>query len=140
MIDFMATFLELGQAEYPKKVNTRIIDPLEGRSLVPIFKGKQRKGHETLYFHFGLDRALRQGKWKLVSAKGGKWELYNLDNDRTELNDLSEKFPQRVTKMASEWVDIAKNKERLNQKGLGPVKEVVKQISFRRDTSDQLED
>ena len=140
LIDFMATFLELGQAEYPKKVNTRIIDPLEGRSLVPIFKGKQRKGHETLYFHFGSDRALRQGKWKLVSAKGGKWELYNLDNDRTELNDLSEKFPQCVTKMASEWVDIAKNKERLNQKGLGPVKEVVKQISFRRDTSDQLED
>jgi arylsulfatase len=75
-----------------------------------------------------------------VSAKGGKWELYNLDNDRTELNDLSEKFPQRVTKMASEWFDIAKNKERLNQKGLGTVKEVVKQISFRRDTSDQLED
>ena len=140
LIDFMATFLELGQAEYPKKVNTRIIDPLEGRSLVPIFEGKLRKGHETLYFHFGSDRALRQGNWKLVSAKGGKWELYNLDNDRTELNDLSEKFPQRVTKMASKWFNIAKNKERLNQKGLAPVKEEIKKISFRRDTSGQLED
>ena len=63
-----------------------------------------------------------------------------MDNDRTELNDLSEKFPQRVTKMANKWFDIARNKERLNQKGLGPVKEEVKQISFRRDTSDQLED
>ena len=38
--------------------------------------------------HFGTDRALRQGPWKLVSAKLGRWELYNLDEDRTETNDL----------------------------------------------------
>ena len=92
LIDFMATFIELSGAKYPKQVGERIIDPLEGKSLVPIIQGKERAGHENLYFHFGTDRALRQGKWKLVSAKGGKWELYDLEKDRTELNDLSSKY------------------------------------------------
>lgn len=29
------------------------------------------------YFHSGTDRVLRQGPWKLVSAKLDQWELYN---------------------------------------------------------------
>ena len=93
-----------------------------------------------MYFHFGTDRALRQGKWKLVSAKGGKWELYNLDNDRTELKDLSAKYPQKVNKMSKEWFNIAKNKDRLKEKALKPVKTEVKSLSFRKDTSNQLVD
>ena len=36
----------------------------------------------------GNGRALRQGPWKLVSAKRGRWELYNIDQDRTESNDF----------------------------------------------------
>ena len=93
-----------------------------------------------MYFHFGTDRALRQGKWKLVSAKGGKWELYNLDDDRTELKDLSEKYPQKVNKMSKEWFNIAKNKDRLKEKALKPVKPEVKLLSFRKDTSNQIVD
>ena len=118
----------------------RIIDPIEGKSLIPIFQGKERDGHENLYFHFGTDRALRQGKWKLVSAKGGKWELYDLEKDRTELNDLAEKHSGRVEKMSKIWLDIAKNKERLGKKGLAPVKDSLKSLSFRKDTSGQLND
>lgn len=138
LIDFMATFIELGEAKYPEKIGERIIDPLEGKSLVPIFQGLERNGHENLYFHFGNDRALRQGKWKLVSAKGGKWELYNLKIDRTELNDLSEKKPNLVKNMASEWYRIAREKERLGENGLKAVNKKVKALSFRRDTSAQL--
>ncbi|MBT3667046.1 MAG: arylsulfatase [Opitutae bacterium] len=138
LIDFMATFLELGEAKYPQQINDRLIEPLEGKSLVPIFNDKQRSGHEVLYFHFGSDRAIREGKWKLVSAKGGKWELYDLTKDRTELNDLATKYPSRVQQMSIKWFDIAKNKERLKQKGLAPVKNELKQISFRKDTSDQV--
>ena len=138
LIDFMATFIELSGAKYPKQVGERIIDPLEGKSLVPIIQGKERAGHENLYFHFGTDRALRQGKWKLVSAKGGKWELYDLEKDRTELNDLSSKYSDRVKKMSELWFDIAKNKERLSKKGLSPVKSTHKKISFRKDTSGQV--
>ena len=140
LIDFMATFIELGKATYPKKIGNRQIDPLEGKSLTPIFNNEKRDGHDSLYFHFGTDRALRKGKWKLVSAKGGKWELYDLDNDRTELNDLSEKYPQKVIRMSKEWFDIARNKDRLNEKALKPVKLELKSLSFRKDTSGQLVD
>ncbi len=140
LIDFMATFLELSGAKYPKQVGNRTIEPLEGKSLVPIFQGQERKGHENLYFHFGTDRALRQGKWKLVSAKGGKWELYDLEKDRTELNDLSAKYSERVKKMSELWFDIAKNKDRLGKKGLNPVKDQLKNLSFRKDTSGQVKE
>jgi arylsulfatase A-like enzyme len=54
LIDFMATFIELSGAKYPKQVGARSIDPLEGKSLLPIIQGKERAGHENLYFHFVL--------------------------------------------------------------------------------------
>ncbi|MEM8670467.1 MAG: arylsulfatase [Planctomycetota bacterium] len=135
LIDFMATFIDVGKATYPKQIADRKIDPLQGISLLPILEGKERTGHETLYFHFGTDRALRQGPWKLVSAKLGKWELYNLDEDRTELNDLSAQHPDRVEAMAKHWFDLAENVDRLKGKGLKPVGEAVKSLSFRKDTS-----
>lgn len=138
LIDFMATFIELGGAIYPKTIGNRKIDPLEGKSLVPIFKGEKTSGHEYLYFRFGTDRALRHGKWKLVSAKGGKWELYDLEKDRTELNDLSGNFPEKVAELSKVWFQIAKNKERLNPKSLKPAKPDIKIFSFRKDTSHQL--
>ena len=88
--------------------------------------------------HGGTDRALRQGPWKLVSAKLGRWELYNLDEDRSELNDLAAKHPERVKAMAAKWFDIAKNTERLKGRHLNPVKDTLKELNFRKDTSGQL--
>jgi arylsulfatase len=102
---------------------------------LPIFGGGTRAGHETLYFHFGTDRALRQGPWKLVSAKLGRWELYNLDQDRTELDDLAVEQPQRVAAMAAEWFRIAENVDRLKGRALAPVKDSLTPLSFRKDTS-----
>jgi len=120
LIDFMATFLELGAAAYPEKVGSRIIDPLQGKSLVPVLEGRKRAGHETLYQHFGTDRALRQGDWKVVAAKGGRWELYNMTEDRTELNDLRQNHPERATRMIKEWFRIAKDVDRLKPGQLKP--------------------
>ena len=120
LIDFMATFLDVAEAEYPKQIGERQIDPLQGRSLLPIFRGETREPHETLYFHFSTDRALRQGPWKLVSAKLGRWELYNLDEDRTETSDLAAKHPEKVEEMAKEWFRLAKNVDRLKGTQLAP--------------------
>lgn len=135
LIDFMATFLDVANAKYPKRIGDRQIDPLQGKSLLPIFQGKQREGHETLYFHFGTDRALRQGDWKLVSAKLGKWELYNLKNDRTEMNDLADQHPDKVAAMSQEWFRLAQNVDRLKGNQLKPVKKIHAQLKFRKDTT-----
>jgi arylsulfatase A-like enzyme len=134
LIDFMATFIDLAQASYPQQVGERRIDPLQGRSLVPIFQGQTRQPHETLYFHFGTDRALRQGPWKLASAKLGKWELFNMDDDRTELHDLAEAQPERTAAMAREWMRMAKDVDRLKGRALAPAGDRLKSLSFRKDT------
>lgn len=135
LVDFMATFLEITGAKYPSQVGDRKVDPLQGKSLLPIIAGETREPHETLYFHFGTDRALRQGPWKLVSAKLGRWELYNVDEDRTETNDVAAAHPDRVKKMSAEWLRLAKDVDRLQGKQLAPTGKNFKSLSFRKDTS-----
>lgn len=130
LIDFMATCLEIGKASYPKTISDRKIDPLQGKSLLPIFAGDSRQPHDPLYFHFGRDRALRTGDWKIASAKMGRWELYNLAEDRTELNDLAGKHPERVKKMVTQWQEIARNKDRLPENQLKPVKDTLTPQTF----------
>ena len=135
LIDLMATFIDLAAAKYPRRVGDRLIDPLQGKSLLPIFAGKTREPHETLYFHFGTDRALRQGPWKLVSAKLGRWELYNLEDDRTETNDLAAQHPARVQRMSREWFRLAKDVDRLKGRQLAPTQRELKSLNFRKKSS-----
>lgn len=54
VMDFMATFVELAQAKYPKEYKGNKITPMQGISLAPIFKGKQRQGHKVIFNeHYG---------------------------------------------------------------------------------------
>jgi arylsulfatase len=124
LIDIMATCLEVAGADYPTEVNGMKIPPLEGRSFLPIFQGRTREGHEALFWNQrGLWRAVRQGRWKLVSpdhwiryqpwraaGRGGTippvpgdseslWQLFDLDADRTERRDLASRYPDRVKAM-----------------------------------------
>jgi arylsulfatase len=102
IIDVMATCLDAAGAEYPKTHQGREIQPLEGRSLVPIFRTGQRQGHQTLCWEHEGNRAVRQGRWKLVSRHPGGWELYDLEADRTELSNLAEKHPDKVRELTVE--------------------------------------
>lgn len=100
IIDLMATCLDLAGATYPKVYHGNNITPTEGISLVPVFKGQNWKGHNGLFFEHEGNRAVRQGDWKLVSQRPeNKWELYNISTDRSELNDLSAKYPQKVAEL-----------------------------------------
>ena len=137
LIDFLATFIDVAAAKYPTQIGERRIEPLMGKSLLPILQGKERQPHENLYFHFGTDRALRNGPWKIVSAKLGRWELYNMEKDRTEIRDLAKQYPNKVQTMAAEWFRIAKDVDRLKGRQLAPVKQNLSKISFRKDTSKQ---
>ncbi len=108
VIDLMATCLDVAGAEYPKTYNGKPITPLEGKSLRPIFEGKTRKGHDAIFWEHEGNRAVRQGKWKLVSRHPGRrakhpgpWELYDIEADRTELNDLAKKQPEKVRELVA---------------------------------------
>jgi arylsulfatase len=100
LIDVMATCLDVAGADYPKTYNGKPITPLEGKSLRPVFEGKQRQGHQALYWEHEGNRAVRQGKWKLVSKYPGSWELYDVEADRTEMTNLAASQTPRVRRMA----------------------------------------
>ena len=104
VIDFMKTFVELSGAEYPKKFAGENTQPMEGMSLIPIVTGKAgAKQDRVLGFEHEGNRALRQGKWKLVAEHKRDWELYNLESDRAELNNLASKNPEKVKELAAAY-------------------------------------
>lgn len=100
IIDIMATCVELAGVKYPQTYNGNKITPLEGTSLVPLFKQHAVNSNRALYFEHEGNRAVRQGEWKIVSAyPENKWQLYNIKADRTELNDLSASQPQKMNEL-----------------------------------------
>jgi arylsulfatase len=76
-----------------------------GQSLTPLFAGRSRARAPIYWEHEG-NRAVRDGKWKLVSRFPDSWELYDMEADRTELHDLAHAQPERaktMTAMYDEW-------------------------------------
>jgi len=112
LVDIMATCIDVSGAKYPSKKDGGKIKPMEGKSLVPVFENKSIK-REAIYWEHEGNRAVRLGKWKAVAkGKHGEvdvgWELYDTDKDRSELNDLSEKEPERLKKIKKMWLSYAK--------------------------------
>jgi len=103
LIDIMATCVDVAGAKYPAEYKGEKITPLEGQSLLPIVEGKKRQGHQAIYWEHEGNQAIRMDNWKLVRRDGTEWELYDIDNDRTELNNLAAKEPARVKAMSANW-------------------------------------
>lgn len=104
IIDVMPTVIDITGAEYPKSYKNNLIYDTKGISLVPAFKSKKRNQHEYIFFEHENNCAVRHGDWKIISKFGKfEWELYNLKTDRNELNNVANKHPELVKKMADEW-------------------------------------
>lgn len=105
LIDVMATCVDVANARYPETFNGQPITPLEGKSLRPILEGRQRTPHALIGWEHEGNRAARQGKWKLVSrySGGNAWELYDMEADRTEMNNLAGRHPQKLAELSGLW-------------------------------------
>jgi arylsulfatase A-like enzyme len=109
-VDIMPTLLDAAGVKYPGTYQGRPIIPLRGESLLPAFRADGWTRQTTIYWEHEGNRAVRQGQWKLVSKHPGPWELYDMTNDRTELNDLSDRYREVAQKLArqhAEWAELS---------------------------------
>jgi len=110
IIDIMATCLDVAQTTYPDEFDGNVLTPLEGESLLPSFLGNGRLDNRTVFWEHEGNQAVREGKWKLVHTRRSKgemvrrWELYNLEEDFTELHDLSDKFPEKKAELMAKYL------------------------------------
>jgi arylsulfatase A-like enzyme len=104
VIDIMATCLDAAGAEYPAAFKGRQPTPMEGKSLIPILHGEQRKGHDILAWKCSRGRAIRSEQWKLVRPRDDSdWELYDMSIDAGETKNLAQQFPNRVIRMSEQY-------------------------------------
>ena len=93
--DFYPTLMELiGASQKPEEHS-------DGISLVPLLNGKNVQERELIwhYHHYGNQGGepssiIRYGDWKLIHYyEDGHEELFNLKEDISELNSISESYP-----------------------------------------------
>lgn len=86
---------------------------VDGRSIVPLLKGKNKEIHKATYFHYphrsnqkgSPSSAIRVGDYKLiVFLNDNRLELYNLKDDIGERNNLADKMPKMRDKLYSKLV------------------------------------
>ncbi len=79
---------------------------LDGVDLTPFVTGaNSTRPHQTLYWRYGPQWAVRHGDLKLVVSKGGsgKPELYDLSKDIGESKDLAAAQPAKVRELQALW-------------------------------------
>lgn len=103
VIDLMPTFVAVSGGLYPAEREGVKILPMEGRSLLPALENQAIVRSEPLFFEHEGSRAVRDGKWKLVSLSGDNWELYDLEADPTEMTSLIDREPDRARALAAQW-------------------------------------
>jgi len=79
---------------------------LDGVNLLPYLTGeKAERPHETLYWRFGEQWAIRHGDWKLVASRidGKEPRLFHLAEDIGEATDLLAKSPEKGKELRELW-------------------------------------
>ena len=107
-IDIMPTIIDITGAQYPQKHHTEHITPMRGVSLLPAFDGRDVKRKDPLYWQWSKGEALLYHNWKIVRhGNENNWDLYRIDQDPTEISNLSNTYPKMTHKLDSlyqEWL------------------------------------
>ena len=113
-MDLLPTCLELAGAEYPESFKGINPGPIDGKSMIQLINKDISATHDTIFWEHSGGRAVRIGDWKMAALKGGNWELFDLSADRTEMNDLAEKYPEKIETMTILWEEWSKGMKLLD--------------------------
>ena len=105
LIDISATCIDAAGASYPSEFNGHQITPIEGESFLPLIERGEWTRERPIFWEHEGSRAMRAENWKLVSEIEGEWELYDMDEDRTELNNLAERNRSQADRMIQSYDD-----------------------------------
>lgn len=113
--DILPTLTELaGVAGHGGSWRGRAVEPVTGRSLVPMLKGGAGSVHgdAPLGYELSGNAALFRGDYKLVRnlapTGDGQWRLFNLKVDPGETRDLAAAEPDRYKRMLADYRTYAK--------------------------------
>lgn len=123
LIDLAPTFYEAAGASYPETYNGTKTNALPGVSLANLlYNGNEISRAQPIFWERGGNRAVRKGKWKIVSIFPSKeWELYDIEKDRGETTDVAKQFPEVVKELNSDYEVFAKANGVENYEKLRPV-------------------
>ena len=103
LIDVMATCVDLAGATYPQEFHGHAIEPMQGGSLRPALAGQPLARTQPLFWEHEGNKAVRDGKWKLVQRHRQPWQLFDMDADRTEQRDLAAEHPEIAARLETTW-------------------------------------
>ena len=103
LADITATCIDVAAASYPREHAGHQIVPLEGESFSTLLDGRIWQRERPICWEHEGNRAARRDELKLVSSYPGRWELYDLSRDRSEMRDLSTRYPDAVRQLAATY-------------------------------------
>ena len=92
-MDVLPTILDAVKMPVPENME------IHGDSLMPLLTGMDYSRTDAVHWETKHNLAVMRGDWKLVHQFWKEPELYNLKSDISESRDLSDQYPERVSKM-----------------------------------------
>jgi arylsulfatase len=114
-LDLVPTFFAYANATYPGTLNGIKLEPLNGKSMLPIIEQKADKIHgdnETLPIEYFGAEAVIKGKWKAINLPrelggNGQWSLYDLSKDPQERTDLAKTQPKLIKELITAYNEFS---------------------------------
>ncbi|KAA8735396.1 arylsulfatase [Acinetobacter qingfengensis] len=116
VMDLLPTLLDHLKIKHPgTEYKGRQLVSLRGQSFLKYLNGEHEHIHDQQHITgwelFG-QKALRKGDWKalFIPAPNGpnRWQLYHLKDDKGEVNDLAEQYPEKLKELLDEWAIYVK--------------------------------
>ncbi|MFH1918917.1 MAG: sulfatase-like hydrolase/transferase [Planctomycetota bacterium] len=97
-LDFFPMILDAANAPAPGDLT------LDGRDPTAALAGRAASPHQSLFWQYNRNSAVRRGRHKLVKPRTGKsWELYDLADDPGETKNLAQEKPELAAELEREF-------------------------------------